>query len=257
MSRQITSFQLSIAEPCHESWNKMTPAELGRFCASCQKQVIDFTVMTDAEIFSYFQQSAGNTCGRFFNKQLQREVALTKPGRALRIKWWWVAFISGVLFATKAKAQRVASYGDTVVITGKQIKKHTDVMGMVAPSLQTIKGRVVDDDGVPLAGASILITGSIYTAITDSQGVFSIAIPATFLEAEIEVSCLGYNKKREKVDWNKGMPNGGERIEIVLGMADAQLMGEVVIVGYVQARPHKPKLDWSLLKKKLLQKNRY
>jgi CarboxypepD_reg-like domain/Secretion system C-terminal sorting domain len=258
MSHQASSFQLSIADPCHESWRNMTPIEQGRFCESCQKQVVDFTTMTDAEIFSYFQQSSGNTCGRFFNTQLQRDVAATKPGRVLRLKWWWAAFISGILFTAKAKAQRPATYGDTVVVTGYKVQKRITTMGMVASlpqTLQTLQGRVVDHKGEPMVGVSILMTGSIYTAVTDSVGKFNIDLPASITKAEIEVSFLGYNSKRQKIHWKNGLPNGGDMIEIVLGMDDMQMMkGEVVVVGYAIAKPKHPKLDWKLFKKNITPK---
>jgi hypothetical protein len=47
---------IRVAEPCHESWENMQPAEKGRFCDSCQKTVIDFTKMSDAELISFFEQ---------------------------------------------------------------------------------------------------------------------------------------------------------------------------------------------------------
>ena len=47
-------FQLQIPEPCHESWEKMNPVEQGRFCNSCQKAVIDFTGMSDAQLNRLF-----------------------------------------------------------------------------------------------------------------------------------------------------------------------------------------------------------
>ena len=57
--------QLSIDEPCHENWDVMTEAEKGRFCNSCQKQVIDFSMMSDREIAQFFKKpSTGSVCGR-------------------------------------------------------------------------------------------------------------------------------------------------------------------------------------------------
>ena len=38
---------LYIPKPCHEDWNKMTPTQQGKFCSSCSKQVIDFSLMSD------------------------------------------------------------------------------------------------------------------------------------------------------------------------------------------------------------------
>ena len=49
MSKAI---QLSVSEPCHENWDKMSPVNQGRFCGSCQKQVVDFSVMSDPSMAS-------------------------------------------------------------------------------------------------------------------------------------------------------------------------------------------------------------
>jgi hypothetical protein len=35
---------ISIKEPCHEDWSKMTATEKGAFCQKCALEVIDFTV---------------------------------------------------------------------------------------------------------------------------------------------------------------------------------------------------------------------
>jgi hypothetical protein len=48
--------QLTIPKPCHENWEQMTPVEQGRFCASCQKQVIDFTNMNDRQLATFFKK---------------------------------------------------------------------------------------------------------------------------------------------------------------------------------------------------------
>ena len=54
------TFQINIADPCHEDWSKMNPVELGRFCSSCQKKVVDFTTQTDEEIISFFNNYKEN-----------------------------------------------------------------------------------------------------------------------------------------------------------------------------------------------------
>ncbi|MFY7839164.1 MAG: hypothetical protein ACOVP7_02760, partial [Lacibacter sp.] len=55
----LPTFQINIAEPCHENWNKMSPVEQGRFCGSCQKNVIDFTTKSDEEIITFFNNYNG------------------------------------------------------------------------------------------------------------------------------------------------------------------------------------------------------
>jgi len=48
--------QLSVENPCHENWENMSPSEKGRFCGSCQKQVVDFTNMTDGQVAAFFKK---------------------------------------------------------------------------------------------------------------------------------------------------------------------------------------------------------
>ncbi|MDB5197393.1 MAG: hypothetical protein JWP88_1764 [Flaviaesturariibacter sp.] len=80
MSKKIN---LSIPEPCHQSWNDMSPTGTGRYCGSCQKEVIDFTHMSESQLIAYFKQPKGATCGRFHTDQLGHD--LTVPPK--RIPW--------------------------------------------------------------------------------------------------------------------------------------------------------------------------
>ncbi|MFD2942886.1 energy transducer TonB [Flavobacterium notoginsengisoli] len=65
------NYKISIPEPCHEDWNKMTPKENGRFCMNCSKTVTDFTSMLPQEIQQFFIQNQNNKiCGRFRKSQL-------------------------------------------------------------------------------------------------------------------------------------------------------------------------------------------
>ena len=50
-----TSILLHIPEPCHENWDAMTPQDKGRHCQSCNKIVVDFSVMTDRQVLDYFK----------------------------------------------------------------------------------------------------------------------------------------------------------------------------------------------------------
>ncbi|MGQ7946246.1 hypothetical protein [Flavobacterium sp. WC2509] len=74
-------YKITIPEPCHEDWNKMTPKDNGKFCGNCSKNVVDFTNMFPDEIQSYFQQH-NNICGRFKNSQLD-SLTIQIPNRVL------------------------------------------------------------------------------------------------------------------------------------------------------------------------------
>ncbi|HAT93172.1 MAG TPA: hypothetical protein DCS36_12475 [Sphingobacterium sp.] len=64
----------------------------------------------------------------------------------------------------------------------------------IAPSKnkETIKGRVVDDKGNPLAGATIQVKGTSFIATSDGAGFFEI--PDDFLESDLQISYLGYGR---------------------------------------------------------------
>ena len=52
----MSKVKLTIPNPCHEDWNKMSPNDKGRFCDACNKTVIDFSGMNQEEVINYFLQ---------------------------------------------------------------------------------------------------------------------------------------------------------------------------------------------------------
>jgi hypothetical protein len=72
--------RISIENPCHEDWNRMTPETQGRFCNSCEKIVIDFSEMSDSEILQFFNKpKTEKICGRFKSEQLKQKTESTTP----------------------------------------------------------------------------------------------------------------------------------------------------------------------------------
>ena len=65
--------KISIPDPCHEDWNKMTPTERGAFCTKCQIDVVDFTGKTGDEIKSILIENRGqHLCGHIKKSQMDR-----------------------------------------------------------------------------------------------------------------------------------------------------------------------------------------
>ncbi|OXA84371.1 energy transducer TonB [Flavobacterium hercynium] len=76
-------YKITIAEPCQEDWNKMTPNKEGRFCMNCSKTVTDFSAMSADEIQRFFIENQNKKiCGRFKKSQLDA-IIIQIPSRIL------------------------------------------------------------------------------------------------------------------------------------------------------------------------------
>ncbi|KAA6344444.1 TonB-dependent receptor SusC [termite gut metagenome] len=91
---------------------------------------------------------------------------------------------------------------------------------------KTIQGRVIDETGEPVIGASIKIKGTNTGTITDIDGNFSFDLPAG--KNEIEVSFLSYITEVITIGNNT-------RLNIRL-RPDIQALDEVVVIGYGTVR---------------------
>jgi hypothetical protein len=98
----------------------MTPLEKGRFCGSCQKQVVDFSNMSDREIAMFFKKpSTGSVCGRFMGDQLDRDIEI--PGKRIPwVKYFFQFLLPGFLISCRVQAQ-----GKVKIIEKTQIVNST------------------------------------------------------------------------------------------------------------------------------------
>ncbi|HVX50195.1 MAG TPA: carboxypeptidase-like regulatory domain-containing protein [Chitinophagaceae bacterium] len=188
---------VTIPTPCHENWQNMTPADKGRFCQSCAKQVVDFTMMTDNEVLNYFKKATGPTCGRFMNDQLQRPLQPVKQDK--KKAWWIAAMMPLLLFFKKVDAQKKAVAEDTAI--GVNTNEYI-LMGKVAtpqivaesiPVKRNITGVIFDTEGKPVPFANVQITGKGLAAIADSSGMFSFSIMPANTKIKMQVFALGYS----------------------------------------------------------------
>ena len=73
-------FKLNVTKPCTEDWATMTPTGAGRHCLLCNKDVIDFSVLNDEQVKTFFINNADKqVCGRFRKTQLER-IRINLPG---------------------------------------------------------------------------------------------------------------------------------------------------------------------------------
>jgi len=98
-------------------------------------------------------------------------------------------------------------------------------LGFTHAAQQPIKGRVVDEQGLPLAGATIEVKSGTQKTSTDDAGAFTIAVPPG---AVLLVSYIGHIQQEIPV---------GDRsnIEVTL-QPSANDLDEVIVVGYTAQR---------------------
>ncbi|MCR5888003.1 carboxypeptidase-like regulatory domain-containing protein [Hymenobacter sp. J193] len=144
----------------------MTPTAAGRFCGSCQHEVVDFSRMTEAEVVAWLAQSqTTNVCGSFRAHQF-KPVATSPP----RWRRWLVAAVAVLGFKPLLTGCQTAAPHAQTELGTEQI----DASAQVPDNQIIIRGRVVEgstNQGV--AGARVLIGDTEYGAMTDEQGNFS------------------------------------------------------------------------------------
>ena len=65
---------VEISAPCDKNFSKMPKSGIGRYCYSCEKVVVDFTNMTNAELQDYFENYTGDEiCGRVKSTHLNKQ----------------------------------------------------------------------------------------------------------------------------------------------------------------------------------------
>ena len=224
------TLQLQIPVPCHENWNNMTPEQQGRFCLSCQKTVVDFTTMTDAQILSYFQTASANTCGRFSSDQLNRNLTSTPARKSNWFKYFIHFIIPAVLVASKSYAQGEVKRRPAVCNTPiKPDSTKRFLTGDVDSNKehQIISGRVLDNYDNPIAGTAVAIKGAKHGTVTDAQGYFKIdaALPAYLI-----ASSVGFETIELKVDQNR-------TIDIVMVVLNTAILGDILITAVPNRKP--------------------
>lgn len=217
-------YTITIPEPCHENWHLMTPTEKGRFCASCKKEVLDFTNTSTYELAKILDNN-GELCGRFKASQLNTPFNSNKRSTIARTSLVF-GITSLLALCTPVAAQQKKEKIEIVDIptTGRPL-----ILKDVPPTspTETIKGTVVDSENLPLPGANILLEGTTMGTQTDFDGNFQIKIPKEAFESnkKLIVSYIGFETK--EICLNQLVNK--VKLELKLQMKEMVLGGIIVV----------------------------
>jgi hypothetical protein len=238
MAKQL---HLNIPTPCHEDWDAMTPVDKGKFCGSCQKQVVDFTSMSDRQVAEFFKKpSTGSVCGRFMTDQLGRSIEIPKK-RIPWVKYFFQVALPAFLFSAKAIAQKPAKTKQTVSAkpSTKIACTFPDIIGdvVVLPIKGELKdlrikditkAKVINETGEVVPYASIETEKSRIKMMADSNGVFELDKSLLVKEENILVSSVGFEITSIPTGSNPYEMND----EIYVHMTTKSLMPAVFVTAY-------------------------
>jgi hypothetical protein len=170
----MENFKLSIPTPCHERWEGFTPTPTGGFCGSCQKNVRDFTKMSDSEVVAFFRDNKDkNLCGSFRNDQLERPLAINQwfPDWAIEANTARIELPIN-LIQTKSKVLRLPKalhFAASFALLTFAFESFGQT--------QIIKGQVsYADDKSPLPGVIVQIKGKNKGVQTNINGEYQIEV---------------------------------------------------------------------------------
>lgn len=225
-----TTFSISVKKPCTERFEEFIKTAKGGFCTSCEKEVIDFTEMSQTELMDSLCTTSASTYGRFKNSQIdsyQNNVDTIKNPKFLTTGIGTMSFLLLVFCAVSNMTAQQTSDLKTNQQTEIGTTQKSEFIGGTIQESYTVNGTVVDEDNLPLAGVNVVLKGTADGITTDFYGKFEY--PKTLEIGNVLIfSYIGYDTKEYEVNSsNSKIIN----INIAFNDADIELMGEVVVDG--------------------------
>ena len=198
----------------------MTPTEKGSFCASCKKEVIDFTQTSNYKLAKKLDRKEA-VCGRFRPDQLNRQIRVAQNNPMYRASMV-MGFTSIFAVATPVVAQ--VDHTSTEIIDQPFVMGRIDIAQGLSDVI-IIKGFVQDAQALPLPGAYIVLKGSKIGVQTDFDGKFHLELSKKDFQdnSVLIVSYIGYEPQEINV-YEKT-----EFLSVEL-TEDYTILGEVVII---------------------------
>ncbi|WP_188766690.1 carboxypeptidase-like regulatory domain-containing protein [Emticicia aquatilis] len=222
------TLQLSVSQPCHENWDNFTPTPSGGFCGSCQKNVRDFTQMSDTELIAYFRNAATkqseSMCGRFRDNQLQTKYDINQ--------WFpeWIIEENQLFYEIPIKKLSNKSLRIELPSFSNKHFIRNSIAAMLILSFSVnaqkkiISGKITDaNDGSGLPGVSIQIVGTEKGVISNTDGEYKIEVEKN---QKLRFGFVGYETQEIKVE---DSPNINLKME-------GEIMGEVVVTSYANRK---------------------
>ena len=232
----------------------MTPAGNGRHCGACNKVVVDFTRMTDAEVVAWFRQAMGQrVCGRLHPTQVERVLVGAVEPAGLWYRWMLATLAllglregTGEVAVAQTKVKRTylrerqeldrnAPYPVPKSVkvedaggswTGEVVTKKA---GKVAGEV-TLRGRVIDrTTHEPIQGVDIIVHGDsgqpVGYAASDTTGHYQLVLKERPGRCQVSFKLITYDHLTVQVPMEQQVVDLGtvelQELHMMLGGAVA------------------------------------
>lgn len=114
-----------------------------------------------------------------------------------------------------------------IVIRGTGTVAKKEITGAApSPGSYMVQGRVLDEQGLPLAGVTVTLKGSSMGTTTGADGKYSLDLPQNLKRADLSFAYIGFSTQEKKL----ALP-GKDQVNVTLA-PDNRALSEVVVIGY-------------------------
>jgi hypothetical protein len=175
-----------ILTPCTQNWNSFPQNATGGFCSQCSKTVIDFTRLSDKELYrALAQQNPGKIFGRFTQSQLNRDILFPNNQQSLKLN----KIIAGLLLlgttqtviANESQAQANATkIPIEIKAENGRVAPQNSPQKLSTDTTKFLEGKILDEVLNPIAYASATLKDKKTGVTTNSKGQFKILVPDSY-----------------------------------------------------------------------------
>lgn len=195
--------KVNIESACHEKWQNMDPTKKGKFCASCKKEVLDLSSMSNQELRKLHFNADPNLCGRLslsqVDKSLGKDTLFSFQKTTLATALTLLGLASAVHAQDNGHRQKSLEYKLQECISPDAIQspqQQQRTAQKLLDTLVTIQGKVTDFDThepLPFVNVYTQKESGVVGGTSDLDGNFSLTLRTTH-PLTLHFSYVGYSK---------------------------------------------------------------
>lgn len=208
---------LRMTFQCNQQWDALEPRGSHRYCASCNKLVLDFSTMTEAEIFDRLRNASSKLCARVPASKLETANPSRQGSSQLR---WTCSVLASVSFLVLPQFIPQDAKAATSEVHQVQASPHSIPTQTAATDTLKRKVQLIDaNSGEPIPFA--IVHWKSMQGTTDLEGWVELQSESDTLH--IRVGVVGYEPTTMLIDLLLRDP-----ILVVLKQREAMFLGEVI-----------------------------